>query len=128
MLAISLLCLSFVLALELAWRLPLIAAFRQLAGTSVRARRILSYRRCLETRKERGLRELSRRMLHQSMRGAELLALVVAPVAALLIADAVLELHVLPALLDWQMRLILLVLSVGYAFLRLRIERRLRPC
>lgn len=128
MLAIFLLFLSFVIALELAWRLPLIAAFRQLAVTSVRARRMLSYRHCLETRKERGLRKLSRRMLHQSVRGAELLALVVAPVAALLIVDAVLQLNVLPALLDWQMRLILLVLSVGYALLRLRFERRLRPC
>lgn len=128
MLAIFLLVLSFILAIEVAWRLPLIDTFRQLARTSVRARRMLGYRRCLETRKERGLRQLSCRMLRQSLRGAELLALIIAPVAALLIADAMLQLQILPALLDWQMRLILFMLGIGYAIVRFRLERRLRPC
>jgi hypothetical protein len=56
-----------------------------------------------------------------------MLALILLPFAALAAADAALELGMMAALLEWRVRLILLVLSVGYAFARFRFERRLRP-
>lgn len=128
MLPLLLIFLSFVAAVEIARRLPLLRAFREVAATSIRVRRVLGYRRCLERRKERSLQRLSLRMLRQSLRAGELLALVVAPIALLIVADALLELQVLAALMDWRMRAALIVLSLGYAFIRHRFRQRLRPC
>ena len=126
-LALLLAFAALVAAVEIAWRLPLLAALRQLARTAGRARRVLGYRRCLEARKERSLQRLSLRMLRQSLRGAELLALVAAPVAAVLTADALADLGVTAALLDGEMRIVLLVLGIGYGLGRFRFARRLQP-
>ena len=127
MLPILLTFASYGLAVEIAKRLRLLESFRQLAATGARARRVLSYRHCLELRKERGLKRLSLRLLIHSLASALLLMLMLLPFAALAAADAALELEIMAALLEWRVRLILLVLSVGYAFARLRFERRLRP-
>lgn len=127
MLPVLLIFASYGLSLEIASRLRLLESLRQLAATGARARRMLGCRRCLEMRKERGLKRLSLRLLIHSLASALLLMLMVLPFAALAAADAALELEVMAALLEWRVRLILLVLSVGYAFARLRFERRLRP-
>ena len=127
MLSLAAVFAAFVLALEIVRHLPLLAAFRDLGTTSLRARRVLGYRRCLETRKESGLQRLSLRMLRQSLRGAELLALVAAPFALLLAADALWQLGITAVLLDWQRRLMLIVLGALYALLRFRFRRRLQP-
>jgi hypothetical protein len=128
MAAVALILAALVLAIEIARRLPLLAAFRDLARTGVRARRMLGYRRCLERRKERGLRSLSARMLGRSLRAGGLLLLAVAPILAVLAADSALRLGAVGALLDWRMRLVLLLLSLAYAAFRFQFgRRRLQP-
>ena len=128
MLAVALIFAAFVLAIETARRLPLLAAFRDLARTGVRARRVLGYRRGLERRKERGLRSLSARMLGRSLKACGLLLLAVAPILAVLAADSALGFGAVEALLDWRMRLVLLLLSLAYAALRFQLgRRRLQP-
>jgi hypothetical protein len=128
MLALALILAALALAIETARRLPLLAAFRDLARTGARARRMLGYRRCLERRKELGLRALSGRMLARSLRAGGLLFLVVAPILAVLAADSAFGLGAVEALLDWRMRLVLLLLSLAYAALRFQLgRRRLQP-
>lgn len=127
MLALLLTFGALAAAVETASRVPLLGAFGQLAATGLRARRVIGYRRCLEGRKERSLRRLSLRMLHQSLRGGGLLLLVAAPLLALAAADALLELGISARLLEWESRLVLAVLGTGYAFARFRLRRRLQP-
>ena len=115
-------------ALEIAWRCHLAEAYRDMARTGRRTRRALGSRHGLEARKERCLKRLSLRMLRTSLRTGERLALTVAPIAALFAADAILDLGLVAALLDWRLHLALLILTLAYAILRFRRRRRLQLC
>jgi hypothetical protein len=128
MLLFLLLGAAIVLTVETASRLPIRATFGLLVRTSLRAGRVLGYRRVLERRKERCLHHLSARMLLQSLRAGALLAFVMLPVGTLLAADALFKLGVATPLLDWQGRLLLLLLGPIYALIRFGVRRRLQHC
>lgn len=118
---------AFVIALELARRLPFLATFRKMAHAAARARRILPLRRASDHWKERAIGTLARRLFLHSLLAALLLLAVLSPIAIVLLLDRPLELGATAALLDWRARLELAALVLTYALLRHFVGRRLRP-
>jgi hypothetical protein len=127
-LPILLLFLSIVAAGEIARRIALLPRFANLAGIGRRAAAVLRRRGVSDHAKERATRILAGRMMLASLGAGAALALVIAPIITLLIADGPLPLGVQTAFFDWQARLLLLTLSLTYAFARWRwSQRRLQP-
>jgi len=60
----------------------------------------------------------------RSLRSGALLLLVVLPIAAAILIGPVIGVDVYGSLVDWQVRSILLVLMLFYAFVRFRIAHR----
>lgn len=120
------LLVSILAALEIARRLPLLRAFRDLARVSARAPRVWAYRRGLEDRKERATRLLSVQMFGYSIGAMWMLVLVISPIAVVLLVDPVLDLGAREALTNWKDRLVLAVVSLAYGLSRIWIARRLQ--
>src|SRR5690606_25765324 len=118
--------LTFVAVVEAARRLPLHAAFRDLGRIAARAVRITSYRKWLESRKERALQAVSLAMFRRSLRVGLLLVLAVVPIGLLLLLDGPLGLGVVEALASWRLRIVLLLMGLSYGFCRFWFARRLR--
>lgn len=120
------LLLSIVVALEVARRLPLLRTFRNLARVGARAPRIWAYRRGLEARKERATQLLAVRMFVCSVTAMWMIALVIAPIGLILLADLWLDLDVQKSLLNWRDRLVVAVLSLSYGLARIQIAHSIR--
>lgn len=119
------LLLSIIAALEVAWRLPLLRTFRNLARVSARTPRVWAYRRGLEERKERATRLLSVQMFGYSISAMWMIALVISPIALVLLADPLLALDARETLMNWRDRLVVAVVSFAYGLARIRIARRI---
>lgn len=117
---------SIMAALEIARRLPLLSTFRHLARVSARTPRVWAYRRGLEARKERATQLLSIQMFKSSSAAMGMMALVIAPIILVLIADHWLGLGALSALMNWKDRLVIAMLSLVYGLARIWIARRLQ--
>jgi hypothetical protein len=125
---IVLLLAAIVAAGELARRLRIVPRFTMLAALGRRAGAVLARRGVSDHLKERATRILASRMMASSLTAGAILALVIAPVALLLLADGTVPLGVRAAFFDWQARLLILVVSLIYVLARWRIgRRRLQP-
>lgn len=121
------LLIAILAALELFRRLPLVASFRDLAYWGARSTALLRRRGVSEWAKERAMGLLSRRLFAKSVRAGLLLALVAAPIGAMLMLDTLVDLGVRAALFDWQKRLWIVMICLTYAIVRWQIRRRLQP-
>lgn len=125
---IALLLGAIVAAGEIARRLRIVPRFATLAALGRRAGAILVRRGVSDHLKERATRILAGRMMASSLSAGAVLALVIAPVVLLLLADGALPLGVRAAFFDWQARLLILFVSLIYVLARWRIgRRRLQP-
>lgn len=116
--------LSIILVIELARRLPLIPAFRDMAACSARSMRLVARRGVSEWGKERAMRMLAARMFAKSLWAGALLVVTASP---LLFVAAVAALDPGIIRLDgWQARLWMVPLTLSYALLRWQIGRRVR--
>jgi len=123
---VLLLFAALVCVLELARRLPLIAAFREMQTCSVRTARLLrapGSDHC----KERAMRILSARMFARSLRAGGLLLAVASPLLIVLLLGSTGEAHAVGLAIDGQTRLWVIPLSLGYAALRWQLGRRVQP-
>ena len=118
--------LTIVAVLELARRLPLVPAFRDMSGCSARAMRVVARRGVSEWGKERAMRILSARLFVKSAWAGALLIVTASPLL-LFAAVASINPHLIGMTLgDWHARLWVVPLSLGYALLRWQIGRRVR--
>lgn|GEM_PF-939596 len=125
---IALLLGAIVAAGEIARRLRIVPRFATLGTLGRRAGAILVRRGVSDHLKERATRILAGRMMASSLSAGAVLALVIAPVVLLLLADGALPLGVRAAFFDWQARLLILFVSLIYVLARWRIgRRRLQP-
>ena len=120
------LCLSIMIALETARRVPLLERFRDLARVSARTPRVWGYRRGLEVRKERATRLLSLHMFRKSISALWMLSLVIASIVLVLLVDPWLDFGARESLMNWRDRLVVAVLSLAYVLARIQIARRLQ--
>jgi len=121
---VVLLLAAIVAAGELARRLHIVPRFAMLAALGRRAGAVLARRGVSDHLKERATRILAGRMMASSLTAGAILALVIAPVVLLLLADGTVPLGVRAAFFDWQARLLILVVSLIYVLARWRIGRR----
>lgn len=120
------LLLSTIAAVEIAFRLPLLGAFRNLARISARTPRVWAYRRGLEERKERATRLLSVQMFGYSIRAMWMIALVASPIGLVLVVDPWMALGARESLMNWKDALVETVVSLAYALARIQISRLLQ--
>lgn len=117
---------ALVALLELARRLPLIAAFRAMQRASADTARVLKARGS-DFSKARAMRILSARMLARSLRAGALLATAASPLAAVLLIGSSASGRAVGLAIDGQTRLWVIPLGLGYALLRWQIARRVQP-
>jgi hypothetical protein len=123
-----LLLAAIVVAGELARRLRIVPRFTTLAALGRRAGAVLARRGVSDHLKERATRILAGRMMISSLTAGAILALVIAPLVLLLLADGTVPLGVRAAFFDGQARLLILFVSLIYVLARWRIgRRRLQP-
>lgn len=123
---VLLLFAALVAVLELARRLPLLAAFRAMQGCSARTARLLRMRGS-DHCKERAMRILSARMFAVSFRAGGLLLAVASPLLLVLLLGSTEEARAVGLAIDGQTRLWVIPLSLGYAVLRWQLGRRVQP-
>lgn len=115
---------AIIAVIELARRLPLIPAFRDMSACSARSLRLIGRRGVSEWGKERAMRILSVRLLGKSLWAGALLLLTASPLlAAAVIASFDPRIVRLD---DWQARLWVLPLTLSYALLRWQLARHVR--
>lgn len=123
---VLLLFAALVTVLELARRLPLVAAFREMQSCSVRTARLLrapGSDHC----KERAMRILSARMFMRSLRAGGLLLAVASPLLLVLLLGSTGQARDVGLAIDGQTRLWVIPFSLGYAVLRWQLGRRVQP-
>lgn len=121
-----LLFLAMIAVLELARRLPVLAAFRDLSACSARSLRLMGRRGVSEWGKERAMRILSARLFARSLWAGALLGVVASPLLAFAALASLDPELVGMHLDDWRTRLWVAPLSLSYALLRWQIGRRVR--
>ncbi|RYE03046.1 MAG: hypothetical protein EOP61_06250 [Sphingomonadales bacterium] len=119
-----LLFVAIIAVIELARRLPLIPAFREMSACSARSMRLVSRRGVSEWCKERAMRILALRLLGASLWAGALLVLAASPLL-LTVAIATADPRIIE-MGDWRARLWMLPLTLSYALLRWQIGRRVR--
>src|SRR5690349_4462741 len=95
--------LGAIVAIELARRLPLVAAFRRLAQTSAQAGRIVATTGS-DRWKERAMRGISARLLMDSLRAGAMLLGVAGPLIVAVSAIFVLRMPAAEQVLTWSGR------------------------
>ncbi|MBC9032968.1 hypothetical protein IAG41_11235 [Sphingomonas sp. JC676] len=117
--------LAIVMVLELARRMPLVAAFRDMAACQAHAVRLMQRRGVSEWGKERAMRILAGRLFARSLRAGGLLVVVASPLL-LVLGLAAVDPRLIGAHLDWVTRLWVAPMSLGYAALRWQVGPRVR--
>lgn len=122
---VLLLFVALVAVLELARRLPLIAAFREMQACSARTARLIRARGS-DHCKERAMRILSARMFARSLRAGALLLAVASPLLFVLLAGSTDQARAVGLAIDGATRLWVIPLSLSYALLRWQLGRRVQ--
>jgi hypothetical protein len=123
---VLLLFAALVCVLELARRLPLFGAFREMQACSARTVKLLRARGS-DHCKERAMRILSARLFAHSIRAGGLLLAVASPLLLVLWFGSTHEARVVGLAINAQARLWVIPLSLGYAALRWQLGRRVQP-
>ena len=118
---------AIVCALELARRVPLIPAFAAMSGCGNQALRLIRRRGVSDFSKERAMRILSARLFAKSARAGALLLLVASPLLLVLLVAASDQARAIGLESDWQARLWVVPMGLGYALLRWQLGRRVQP-
>jgi len=118
---------AIVCVLELVRRLPLIPAFREMSACGNHALVLVRRRGVSDFSKERAMRILSARLFVRSVRAGGLLLAVASPLLLVLLVAASPEARAVGLAMDWQARLWVVPLGLGYALLRWQLGRRVQP-
>jgi hypothetical protein len=124
---ILLLLAATLASIELTWATRILACFGGLGRIAQRAGRIVMRSPRSEWAKERAMRLVSMRMMGQSLKGAGLLCIVAYPFVLAVTIDAMWQVGLGRAYVDWPARLVLLGLSGLYWFVRRPRGKRANP-
>jgi len=127
LLPILLLLAATLASIELTWATRILACFGGLGRIAQRAGRIVIRRPRSEWAKERAMRLVSLRMMGQSLQGAGLLGIVAYPFLLAMAIDAMWQLGLARAYVDWPARAGLLGISGLYWFVRRPRRTPARP-